>query len=262
MVRDYRKERTYIREREVAFKNYLEQEVLSENSFALFKSVAKQTDIYIYSGVIRNYLLGFRENRDVDVVITNINSLSLNPNDLHNCQIFQNSFGGYKIHIDNLTIDAWGIESTWGLLHKKMKFTPHSLIKTAFFNFSSIAYDYNNRRYIFGDDICRFLKTRAIDVVFPENPNKPLCILNTIYFIKKYNFAIAYRLCKWIVDNYSSNMPFDKVQDRHFHYTVASEDTRQWFIYVLKELLIRKLIDKDSLVYLDFVQKRVEISSV
>ena len=47
MVRDYRKERTYIREREVAFKNYLEQEVLSENSFALFKSVAKQTDIYV-----------------------------------------------------------------------------------------------------------------------------------------------------------------------------------------------------------------------
>ena len=262
MDKAYLKEIKFIHEREVAFKNYLELNVLSEKAFALFNSVAKQTNIYIFSGVIRNYLLGFQENRDVDVVITNINSIGFKPGDLQDCQISKNSFGGYKIHIDNLTIDAWGIESTWGLVQKNMRFTPNSLIKTAFFNFSSIAYDYNYRRFVFGDDFCRFLKTRAMDVVFPENPNKTLCVLSTIYYAKKYSFSISYGLCKWIVSNYSLDMPFDEVQEKHFHYVVASEDTRKWFIDVLTMLMRKRIMKKSSSLYLDFVQKKVELLSL
>lgn len=257
MDRDYLKERTYIKKRASQFFNYLHEEVLGEHALRLIEAVASQTDVYIFSGVIRNYLLGFTENRDVDVVIVNIQRLSLPQEILDGCIIRKNSFGGIKLTVDNLTIDAWGIESTWGLLQKNMRFTPNSLIKTAFFNFSAIAYDYNKKLFYYGDEVCRFLRTRAIDVVFPENPNKTLCVLNTIYYAKKYKFPLAYSLCKWIFKNYSDDMPFEEVQKSHFNNIVVSVDQREWFVKVIRNVIAHGLMRHNHSLYFDFIQQQV-----
>lgn len=259
MDKDYLKERSYIEGRASLFYNYLDEDVLGNHAVRLMKAVASQTDVYIFSGVIRNFLLGFTENRDVDVVIVNIKSLSLSKEMLEGCKIRRNSFGGFKIMIENLTIDAWGIESTWGLLLKNMRLTPNSLIRTAFFNFSAIAYDYNKKRFYYGDEVCHFLRTRAIDVVFPENPNKALCILNTIYYAKKYKFPIAYSLCKWIFQNYEESMPFDDVMQKHFSGNVITDDQRVWFMKVIRNAVAHGFMKHNHCLYLDFIQRRVSL---
>ncbi len=259
MDKDFHKERSYIEDRALEFYSYLQENVLGEHALRLMTAVASQTNVYIFSGIIRNFLLGFSENRDVDVVIANLKSLTLSKELLYECKIKRNSFGGFKLVIDNLTIDAWGIESTWGLLLKKMRFTPNSLIRTAFFNFSAIAYDYNRKRFIYGDEVCRFLRTRAVDVVFPENPNKTLCILNTIYYAKKYKFPIAYSLCKWVFKNYDESMPFKDVQQRHFSNMVVTDEQIVWFMKTIRNVVAHGFMKHNHCLYLDFVQRQVSV---
>lgn len=241
---------------------YLKESVLKEKSLRLMETVANQTDVYIFSGIIRNFLLGYEYNRDVDVVITNIKSIQI-PSDLFaGCSVKKNSFGGFKLGIDNLTVDAWGIESTWGLLHKNMRFTPSSLIKTAFFNFSSIVFHYNKKKFYYDKVFCKFLHTKAVDVVFPENPNKALCILNTIYYAKNYKFPIAFSLCKWILNNYDENLPFSQTQYSHFSNVVVNDEQRIWFYETLKYMVKGRYLKKNQALYLDFVQRIVSVVDV
>ena len=258
----YNNQRSFIDERAESFMHYLHNEVLNEEAVRLLDIIASQTDVYVFSGVIRNYLLGFTENRDLDVVINNIDHLHLDVEVLKRCDIIKNSFGGYKIHLNNLTIDAWGIENTWGILEKKMDPSPYNLIKTAFFNFSSIAYNYNKHCFYYEEDVCKFLKTRVMDVVFPLNPNKPLCVLNTIYYARKYKFPLGFSLCKWVVNNYEETMPFKEVQQQHFHEIVISEDTIKWFANSLFGIVNNVSLDDSDALYFDFIQKRIVIVDV
>jgi hypothetical protein len=259
--KDYHKEREFVNGKADEFYDYIHQCLLGEKALRLLESVARQTDVYVFSGVIRNFLLGYPENRDVDVVIANIGSLKLDIDELLPCRISRNSFGGYKLHVDNLSVDAWGIEFTWGIMEKKLRLTPNSLIKTAFFNFSAIVYDYNHRRFIFGQELCEFLRTRAMDIVFPENPNKTLCVINAIHFAKLYGFSLSYGLCRWIDKYYNINMPFDEVQERHFHRKMVSTDEREWFYKVVHESLVNGLMKKNRALHFDFIQKQAKVSA-
>lgn len=239
--------------------HYLHNEVLGQEAVRLLERVASQTDVYIFSGIIRNYLLGFTENRDVDVVIKRIQKLKINDEDLNKCRISRNAFGGYKIKIENLSIDAWGIENTWGVLEKRLNPTPNSLIKTAFFNFSSIVYHYNKHIFIYDDEVCRFLQNRIMDVVYKQNPDKTLCVLNTIYYARKYRFPLGYSLCKWIVRNYYDEMPFAEVQKRHFHKKIISEESLCWFVRSVLDIMKGGIMEKTQALYFDFVQKRISL---
>ena len=116
-----------------------------------------------------------------------------------------------------LNIDVWDIKSTWGIQQMKLKGTPYSLIKTAFFNFSAIAYDFNKSKFIYDKCFVDFYRTHAMNVQYMENPNIPLCIVNTFYYAKTYLFPLKYELCKWIIDNYRDSFDYDEVQLKHFN---------------------------------------------
>ena len=259
MDRDYRKERQYVVSRADEFLRYLHREVLTEKAIQLLKVVARQTDVYIFSGIIRNFLLGFTENRDVDVVVAEVDNLSLPHSLLRGCKIEENSFGGYKLLIDNISIDAWPIASTWGLLHEGLKPKPYSLIRTAFFNFSSIAFSYNDKRFIFDGNLCSFLRSNIMDVVYPFNPNPALCILNTAYYARKYKFPISFKLSKWLIRYYNEKLPFVETQERHFHKQIVSNETLAWMMKIVEDALNVYKMKKGQGLSLDFVQRQYDI---
>lgn len=63
----------YILESEIdkqsmSFKYYLKDFMLTKESWQLLLYISNQTDVYIFSGVIRNFLLGYVYNRDLDIV--------------------------------------------------------------------------------------------------------------------------------------------------------------------------------------------------
>lgn len=225
MDNEYNEYKNSIRRQAPAFLEFLRQFVLDDISYRLLLEISSKTDVYVFSGVIRNYLLGEPLSRDVDFVVRNLDSIEI-PLDLRqNYVIKKNSFGGYKVKIGGLTIDIWDIEKTWTLTRNpNLKATPNTLLKTVFFNFSSIIYDIKRRAFVFGDDFTKFYRNKEIDVVNESNPNDALCIVNTMYYAIKLESPIRYKLCRWIVEHYKDDYQYEQVQLSHFHSVLYSKD--------------------------------------
>ena len=221
----------------MSFRRYLKDFLLTEESWRLLLDISNQTDVYIFSGVIRNFLLGYAYNRDLDIVVKNIDNLNLSGINKREIQIKRNSFGGYKLKIGMLNIDAWDIDKTWGIQQMRLRSTPYSLIKTAFFNFSAITYDFNKSKFIYDRCFVDFYRTHAMNVQYKDNPNIPLCILNTFYYASKYLFSIKYDLCKWIVNNYSNDFDYEGVQLKHFNCVIFRINEIRQLVYIIYKYL-------------------------
>lgn len=81
-----------------------------------------------------------------------------------------------------------------------------------------------------------------MDIRYKENPNVPLCIINTFYYALKYSFPIKYRLCKWVVEHYDVNINFENIQLNHFKRIIFSNDDICQLIKICSDslLLLRK----------------------
>lgn len=215
MVSKYSDIQAFIDAQSYSFEKYLRNTLLYDELWYYLKRISTRTDVYIFSGVIRNFFLNDFNNRDIDIVIRNIRYITLSNLKLL-VSIDKNRFGGLRISLDKLKIDAWELDETWGIIEENKNASPEELITTAFFNFSAIVYDVKDSCFIYGDDFCRFLQTKTMDVVYPKNPDITLCIINTLYYKHKYKLSLSRNLCRWIVSHYHSDLNFRATQLRHF----------------------------------------------
>lgn len=234
MISSYRDINREIQSRASSFKFYI-NDILEEcGARALIDYVASKTEIYIFSGIIRNYLKGCHEFRDIDFVTKE--SIDIPEGILHCHFAVKNKFGGIKMRFNDVTIDLWSMKTTWGLMQKrKCRYTPHTLITTAFFNFSAIAFDYHRSRFVISDDFCNFYKNNIIDVVYPNNPIIGSCIVNTMYYKSKFDCRISRRLQKWIVAHYDDNCDFVSVQNSRYGKILYEADMIKTFVELCKK---------------------------
>lgn len=210
-----------------SFKIFLRTFVLDDEGWKTFNEISKTGDIYIFSGIIRDFLTGeFDGIRDFDLVLGSKIPRSMLVIDYlrHSDKYRKNNFGGMKISHKNLNIDIWYLKDTWGIKSEHYLPTPEALIKTAFFNFSAIVYDYNAEKFIYDRPFLSFLLTKTMDIVYTKNPNIPLCLVNIYYYQKKYNYTISERMVKWIKENYSSSIDLMTIQNKHFGRIIATND--------------------------------------
>lgn len=199
--------------------------ILAENKAKdLVNCVSNQVPLYVFSGIIRNFLLGYLNNRDIDFVVVDTFKVNIPLSLLRNVSLSKNKFNGYKLVSNNLTIDWWDIERTWGILQEGMKGTVYSLLNTAFFNFSAIAYDYNKRRFIISEEFCKFFSTHTMEIVYAKNPRIDTCIINALYYADYYEFTIGNSLRKWIVKNYRENLDFERAQLSRYQKVIYSNE--------------------------------------
>lgn len=193
-----------------------------ENQALIFLNHLSQiADILIFSGVTRDFFLrkGSSIIRDLDIVVENKTE---NFEDfLKQYKYSINSLGGYKIKIGDFHVDIWELENTWALKNLKIQpslFKRDSLPDTAFFNFSSIVYDYNNNNFIVNEDFLKFLKTKELDLVLEDNPLPELCIINSIYYKNKFGLEWSIHLKKYIVEHFPKYTDEDyfNIQIKHF----------------------------------------------
>lgn len=221
------------------FKFYL-QECLSYEMREILNAISRKTEVYVFSGIIRNFFLGESSFRDLDIVVGDVECVIDTINAVDSEVEFRvNSFGGVKVKIQNLIIDLWGLENTWGIRKEKMELTPQSLLKTAFFNFSGIVFDYNKSQFYYDDAFVHFLENRMMDVVYTKNPNIPLCIINSCYYRENYGFGLSRRLCYWIFINHTflasdkkCEEIFNDVQRHHFAKVVISYEQIREFVFL------------------------------
>lgn len=175
------------------------------------------TDVFIFSGIIRDFFLNIDSIRDLDIVLGKKIDFEFIKNYIFSdMTVNVNSFGGYKITINEFRIDVWTIENTWGIINEKKNATRSSLINSAFFNFSAILFHFNTDEFYCNDVFVNFLNTKEIDIVYEKNPNIPLCFVNALYYKNKLSMPLSAKLKRWIKCNFSPDLDFKGVQQRHF----------------------------------------------
>lgn len=220
-----------IHAQEQSFKHFLKYILGDEELWLLLNFIAKHNQIFIFSGIIRDFLTGIFDGiRDVDIVLQNTNHLDLVLKSLKNVEIRKNSFGGIKLKYKNFFFDVWELGNTWNIKRNNLKANPYILTNTVFFNFSAIVFDFQKEKFIYRKEFLDFLNTYKMDVICPDNPNEALCIVNTLYYREKYGFTISSNLSKWIKKRYCSIMDFHTVQQSHFGEVFFEDEEIEQFV--------------------------------
>ncbi|WP_462251961.1 hypothetical protein [Ferruginibacter sp.] len=213
----------YVESSKLSFYDYL-MRTEDELVMKLISRISEKTRVFIFSGVIRNFFLGEKNNRDIDIILENeIDIFSL----LGNAKVTKNSFGGFKIIFNKTTIDLWFLEQTWAFKNEPMlNFDLERRVPgTAFFNFSAIVYSFNDKLFYYTDSFLKFLRDEKIDVVYEKNPNYKLCVVNTLYYSDKYNLNIKDKLKKYVIDKYNKHdKDYSEVQIKHFGKVIYPND--------------------------------------
>ena len=210
----------------IDFLEYIKNNV-SIDVYAFLLRISQKTNIYIFSGIIRNFFLSINEIRDLDIVLEkNINIEDFIEKDW---TIRQNSFGGYKIDTGNINIDLWTLQRTWAIQYqKRLDFGVDELSRfipsTAFFNFSAVQFSFNEKKFYYKPDFIKFLKNKEINYVYTPNANHSLSVINTLYYSDKYGLKISDKLKRLIIQLYKKNLNFSDVQFKHFGNTIYSEE--------------------------------------
>lgn len=226
--------RQTINSQALSFGLYIDHRIRQAGISHLFHYVAERGDVYVFSGIIRNFLLGYLENRDIDFVISMHETLNIPIRLLRGTTITKNKFGGVKIQKNGFNIDVWNIDSTWSVDARISIYTPHSLLKTAFFNFSSIVYDYHKKRFIYDDSFCRFKEKNIVDVVNVDNPFPSACVVSTLHYAATYEFEIGDKLRRWIVKHYDQSADFVNIQKRRYGTVLYDHGTIDEFVKACK----------------------------
>ena len=219
-----------------AFLNYLERNIDAETS-SFLKTLSKLTEIYVFSGVIRNFFLDNNNIRDLDLVIENDIDLSEH---FPNINFKKNSFGGFKFNINEISIDLWALEKTWALQYQKTidfndlnKYIP----STAFFNFSAVVFSIQERKFYPSQPFLSFLRDKEINYVFKPNLNYSLCVVNSLYYSNEYNLKIADKLKNFLKVLSKRNLNYQEAQLKHFGKILYSdEQIKNW----IDNLKVRK----------------------
>lgn len=229
---------------EPAFYYFIRDFILDKVGWETLKRLSSHDHVYVLSGVIRDFLTGdYNGARDFDIVLLhgNIRDYQI-LRFLRESERHTNSFGGIKIKHSNEVVDIWKLSDTWGLRKQDLAVNPKSLLKTVFFNFSAIVYDLNNKKFIFDETFCRFLQTRTMDVVYPENPNIPLCLVNIYHYYKRFGYDISTRLAKWMKLHYQEVNDFADIQRCHFGQVLYSkEELTVFFNHIINHVKMYKL---------------------
>lgn len=206
-----------------AFLTYLSRN-LDEETQRLMGRLKSELEILIFSGVIRDFALGYSgPMRDLDLVVkNNFHKLDEILPTFENLSARKNSFGGYKLTLGQMNIDIWDIASTWafkeGKIHQSI-FYENDLVSSCFFNFSSIVFDLNREEFIETTNFKKFRKNRVLDIVLRDNPYPELCIINTFYYREKFRLKLSKKLERYLLENFENiqKEQFAKIQVKHFN---------------------------------------------
>ena len=233
---------------ENAFYYFIKSFVLDDESWKLLNALASHEQVYVLSGIIRDFLTGEYEGvRDFDCVLVHGNIKDVDIIQfLRKSERKVNSFGGIKIKRPGEVIDIWRMADTWGIKKQNIAPSTSALLDSVFFNFSAILYDFNKKKFIFNERFCQFLRTKTMDIVYPENPNIPLCLVNVLYYHLRYGYNVSLKLAKWIKQHYSKGDDLEEVQIKHFGYLLFANDYIEDFFHQITNKVKMYIIDWDK----------------
>jgi nucleoside-specific outer membrane channel protein Tsx len=216
---------------EEVFNIYLERIFFSSGLKKRFwEEIICKTDSYIFGGVIVDFLNRDSNHRDIDIVVECLTEDHLE--ELKKYQFQRNSFGGFKIKIDNLNIDLWLLKKTWAITRNNyLNFDLYKLLpSTSFFSSTAIIYSIREKKLYYKDSFIQFIENKKIDIIFEDNPYPELCIVKSYqYYLQKYKFST--QLVDYIVKNFPRRQSsLEQIQIKHYGFIKYSiEDLCEFY---------------------------------
>jgi len=206
------------------FKEYFHT-IINSRVETFINELSDNHTTYLFSGVLRNYFLNIYEQpRDLDIVLKRkmpSSNLIHILNKYGNYKL--NAFGGFKINIKGLSIDIWYIEDTWAIKNNFVKTLNEpietTVLKSTFFNFSSILYNFKDNKFIYNKIFEDFYKSKTIDIVVEDNLSELLCLINIVYYSEKFELNLSTKVKQYFICRFKNytRQNFDDIQIKHFN---------------------------------------------
>lgn len=210
----------------------LSQVCLDRQVELFIRDILKNANVYLFGGAVRDYLdNNFNNIRDFDFVVdfkdcndtieTYINT---------GIRYKKNRFNGYKLILQDISIDIWEMKETWAFKEKLLYPSVDNLLKSVFLNIDSVVYSMNEHYYI---DSCdakyrKIIKNRMLDVVLTETPQIELNLLRAMVLREKYRLDFSNNLKKIFMkcmnfDEFPNKLV--KLQDAHYGKQILDENS-------------------------------------
>lgn len=201
--------------------------------------LAKEGDLLLFGGAVREF---FNSNfrvipRDFDIIVNST------IKDFERCfrgiPYKKNQFGGYKLNVDGLIFDIWGLSSTWAFKEKKItEVRKENLPKTVFLNYDSIVYNLCTGD-LYDEGFSKAKKDKLLDILLEENPFPELNILRSLVFNKRDKMNYSDCLLSYISDWCKKHNGYEvqlllEAQNKHYGREYMTKYEIQKELYSLK----------------------------
>ncbi|WP_052087807.1 hypothetical protein [Paenibacillus wynnii] len=152
----------------------------------LFNNLNKFGDLILVGGAVRDFTY-FRTPRDIDIIVDSIDSDF--DDVLKSFRYQKNRFGGYKVYLDSIEFDIWGINHNWAFKEKILDIQFENISKGTFYNFDALALNINTSN-IDAERFVESIKDKILDITLEDeyvdkNPTPEINIVRA-FIIHKY----------------------------------------------------------------------------
>ncbi len=160
--------------------------------------------------------------RDLDLVFDD-NDFNFFQSAFSKYILRRNSFGGLKVQINDLIIDAWPLSATWAFRHGYIANPSfENLPSTTFLNVDGIIIELipkkSKKRRCFENGFFSGWKEKTLDINLTENPYPSICVIRTLHIARNFGFRISRTLAIYLYDMMSriASSILIKAQLKHY----------------------------------------------
>ncbi|POB14395.1 hypothetical protein [Halobacteriovorax sp. DA5] len=162
-------------------------------------------EVLIFGGLLRDLTIDGLKffKSDVDIVLDgseiDFSLILLRISKSYNMK--KNKFGGYRIKLNYWVIDIWLLSNTFAFKKKHVEYREQKdLLKTVFFNWDAIYYNYNKKELVYSKDYFESLRMLKLSIVNPINHNPVGAFRRLTRFASKINFEIDVSVVSYFSD--------------------------------------------------------------
>jgi hypothetical protein len=140
--------------------------------------------------------------RDLDLVFDD-EHFSCFESAFERCVQRRNSYGGLRLRIHNMAVDAWPLRATWAFREGCIAEPSfEKLPSTTFLNIDGVVVETvpppGRKRRIYEAGFFAGWSQRTLDINLRDNPHPAICIARTLHISRRYGFKISHRLSMYV----------------------------------------------------------------
>lgn len=135
----------------------------------------------------------------------------------------RNSYGGLRLKVKGLMMDAWPLSATWAFREGHIASPSfESLPSTTFLNIDGIVIEVvpakGKSRRIYECGFFTGWRERTLDINLRKNPHPGICVARTLHIASRFNFQLSYRLAVylWEMLRHLSLSALETAQTKHY----------------------------------------------